>query len=354
MVMVRKNSLPVAETNSMDRDEIEQQLQQLALEIKQYPPTNAKNKLQRRKILTRFHNLVMRSGILEVCKKRLRGKYLEKSSNNQLFEDCYEEASQKVWLYVNDKISEYNPQRSSILNWFFNKILEYRFIDTKNERLKIRKVQRNGKRNVLVDESLDKQINVNQSSIGNNLNTRQDIIKSPDREYNRLNFMQEFKQLILQDPWLAFSGKHIKNNPSVNYQEIAIHKLKETSWDEIATRFNLSVGTITPFFSRNHLFFKPFIYEYLQGEFKLSEKNQKLIVEDRKDKLKRIQMKDYPEINFYSIMLDKINGKSWQTMATKWESGMEIRSVIYFYLKTIKRHDQVFQDEFNLNFSDLI
>ena len=348
MVMVLKNYSSVAKTTSMDRDAIEQQLQQLALEIKQYPSTNARNKFQRRKILTKLQNLVIRSKILANYKKRLRNKYREKLASDEIFEDCYQEALQKTWLYIDSKISEYNLQKGRLLHWFYDTILEYRFIDAKNEHLKIRKVQRNGERTVLVDESLSKQIDVKHSSTGNNSNTYQDIIESPYVEDNLLNPMQEFKQLIIEDPWLIFSSKHIKNNPTVNYQAIAIHKLNEASWDEIATMFNLSVGTITPFFSRSHGFFKPFIYEYLRGEFKLSEQTQELLIEDRKDKLKRIKMKDYPKINFHSIMLEKINNTSWQAMANQWKFSTEMRSLIYFYLKTIKHLDKVFQDEFNL------
>ncbi len=325
---------------------IEKQLQQLALEIKQYPLANARNKLTRRRKLTKLQNLIIQSGKLETAQKILQNKYKPQLGNN-LFEDCYTEALQKTWLYILSNIEQYTPQKATVLHWF-SFILERRFLDIKNDYLKIRKVQRDGERRPVLDKSLNKALKNKQSNKANEATTYQDILKSQYLEDQDLSQAQQFKQLIIEDPWQIFSGKHIENCPEASYQEIAIQRINDKKWKEIAYQFNLPVPTVSSFLVRSNIYFKAFLYEYLHGEFRLSQATQKLLIEDRKNKFKQTQIENHPKINFQIIMLNKIACKSWQFIEKQLNSTVELRLIIYFYLDSIKRFDKIFKDEFNL------
>ena len=344
MVMVRIDYSPVVKTTPMNA--IEKQLQQLALEIKQYPLTNARNKLTRRRELTKLQNLIIQSGKLETAQKSLQNKYQPQLGNN-LFKDCYTDALQKTWLYIFSNIEQYNPQKATVLHWF-SLVLEWRFLDVKNDYLKIRKIQRDGKIRPVLDESLNKSLQNKKSNEANESTTYQDILKSEYFEDQSFSQARQFKQLIIEDPWLIFSGKHIKNCPQASYQEIAIQRINDKKWKEIAHQFNLPIPTISSFLLRSNTYFKAFFYEYLYGEFRLSEATQKLLIEDRKDKFKQTQIEEHPAINFQMIMLDKIAGKSWSSMAKQLNSTIPLQLIIYFYLDSIKRFNKIFKDEFNL------
>lgn len=326
-------------------NEIEKQIHQLALEIQQFSLYNTKNDLKKRRKLRNLLGLITQSGKLEIFRQRLLYKYKYQLRYN-LFEDCYNDALQKTWLYIFSNLEKYDIEKCSFLNWF-DRILEYRFIDTKNEYLKFRKVLLNKERQKVSVLSLNQELNDQEFNEASIVITYQDLIKSPYRDNQDLNKIEQFRKVIIDDPWHLFSDRYITNCPQASYQEITIQRINNKTWKEIANHFNLRVSTVASFFSRSNFYFKPFIHEHLEGEFILSKNIKNLIIEDRNNEFKEVIFQECPWINFQFIMLKKIDNKSWENIGVQLNLISKLQLIIYFYLNTIKRFHKIFKDEFN-------
>ncbi|NEP36297.1 hypothetical protein [Moorena sp. SIO3B2] len=216
-------------------DELEERLQQLALEAQQHSPKSC----GRRLVLTRLIHRIQASGKLS------RRGY-------DIPQEVYDEALQETWLYVFKKIDTYEP-RGPVINWI-NSVLKWRLIDAKKRHTK------GGK-----EYSLDAPIN---SSDGGKVNqsgmTYLDTVAQPEETPLP---SQLVRQCIEEDSDGLFASKHVKGHPQANFRTIALLYLDRKSWKETAVAVGLEpkqASTVQSFYWRCCKYFADTFKEYLQ------------------------------------------------------------------------------------------
>ncbi|NER87086.1 hypothetical protein [Moorena sp. SIO3A2] len=216
-------------------DELEERLQQLALEAQKHSPKSR----GRRVVLTRLIQMIQASG-------RLSHRRYDTP------QEVYDEALQETWLYVFKKIDTYEP-RGPVINWI-NSVLKWRLIDAKKRHTK------GGK-----EYSLDAPIN---SSDGGKVNqsgmTYLDTVAQPE---DTPLPSQLVRQCIEEDSDGLFASKHVKGHPKANFRTIALLYLDRKSWQQTAVAVGLKpkqASTVQSFYWRCCKYFADRFKEYLQ------------------------------------------------------------------------------------------
>ncbi|NES86644.1 MAG: sigma-70 family RNA polymerase sigma factor [Moorea sp. SIO1G6] len=217
-------------------NELEERLQQLALEAQKHSPKSRGRGL----VLTRLIHMIQASGRLS------RRRY-------DTPQEVYDEALQETWLYVFKKIDTYQP-RGPVINWI-NSVLKWRLIDAKKRHTK-------GGR----EYSLDAPIN---SSDGGKVNqsgnmTYLDTVAQPEETPLP---SQLIRQCIEEDSDGLFASKHVKGHPKANFRTIALLYLDRKSWQQTAVAVGLKpkqASTVQSFYWRCCKYFADKFKEYLQ------------------------------------------------------------------------------------------
>lgn len=200
-------------------DELNRQLQILALRAQHYPLLSQERQSALRQIVTG----IMRSGRL--CRPQ-KGKFLG------TYEDIYAEALQELLLYICKNIDKYDPERAKVMTWV-NMLLERRFFKE------------------AIPKVLDSPNRVNMPDPGD--------IPAPQKTTALVDIL---KELVETDPENLFKSAHIKNHPDATFQAFLLRRLAEQSWDAIATEFGISVSTASNFYYRCLTKFLPKLKEY--------------------------------------------------------------------------------------------
>lgn len=216
-------------------DELDERLQQLALEAQQHPPKSR----VRRLALTRLIQIIQESGRLS------RRKF-------DTPQEVYEEALQEVWLYVCRKIDTYTPEKP-IVHWV-NFVLKRRLVDVKK------------KRNSWGREySLDAPINSSSSGKADRSRTYLEAMAQPQETPLP---SQLVRRCIEEDSERLFASKHIKGHPQANFRTIALLHLDGRTWQDTAIAVRLEprkASTVQSFYWRCCRYFADKFKEYLQA-----------------------------------------------------------------------------------------
>jgi DNA-directed RNA polymerase specialized sigma24 family protein len=195
--------------NKTGKDELDEQLKQLALVAQQHPPLTSKRQLA----LTKLVNGILQSGRL--CHPH-RGQFLH------CYEDIYDEALQELLLYICQNIDKYNPERGSVMAWC-NVLLERRFFKE------------------AIPKIIDKQ------SIKKMTLADLDNLASPEEPPVLTEIV---RKCIESDPEELFKKEHIENYPAANFQALALRRVLGKSWKEIAAEFDMKIPTVSSFYYR--------------------------------------------------------------------------------------------------------
>ena len=195
--------------NQMGREELDEQLEQLALIAQQHPPLTPKRQLA----LGQLVGVILKSGRL--CRP-YRGQFLHR------YEEIYEEARQDLMFYVCQNIDKYNPERGGVMAWC-NVMLERRFF-----REAIPKV-------------LDKQ-DIQKMTLSD-----LDNIALPEQLPSLTEVLQE---CIALDPENLFKNSYIENHPQANFQVLTQQRLEGKSWKDISQYFDIKLPTLSGFYYR--------------------------------------------------------------------------------------------------------
>lgn len=325
----------------MTMDEIDLRLKELAETIKQINSNTPKQKRQKRKAIGDLWELLVNNKRFHFCRIGLQNKQGQQLGKS--FDECFNDSLAKVALEITEKIDNYDSQSGSVWNWF-RFLLEKRFIDYKNDYLKINKHMVKGEKIIIVNQSLYTQVTTHKGDRQDNL-TYLDLLFTEDQ---KKPLSVQLIEIIQQDKGYIFSGHHIEDKPHANYKDIAIKRVQGKSWKEIGQEMNISVGAITPFFTRSHKFFKPIISEYLFGEVRVSKATQDVVIADINNKMKKTipGSKGTNILTFQELMLLKLEQKSWENILKKINNAVTYKELVYFYLKTINKLS-IFDKEFN-------
>lgn len=217
-------------------DEMEERLQQLALEAQKHSPKSR----DRRLALTRLIHMIQASGRLS----------RRRSDTPQ---EVYDEALQETWWYLCRKIDTYEP-RGPVINWV-NYVLKRRLSDARQLHTK------QGR-----EYSLDAPIN---SSDGGKVNqsgmTYLDTIPQPEETPLP---SQLVRQCLEEDSDGLFASKHVRGHPKANFRTIALLYLDRKSWQQTAVAVGLEpkqASTVQSFYWRCCKYFADTFKEYLQS-----------------------------------------------------------------------------------------
>lgn len=198
-------------------DEIEERLRLLVAETCRH-----NDNTKRQQGLTQIVRLIVKSGKL----------WQEKTP-------YYEDALQQTWLYFCRNLCEaatgdkYDPNRSSVITWL-NAYLRRRLQDLRIQ-AQTQMQQTNTVRLHEVDE-------VN------------DIIETLEAPPDIPPILETTRQWIETDPNGELCRTHIQGHPEVNCQMLLLERLPpETSWEDLAEQFDVSVSTLNSFYRRQCL-----------------------------------------------------------------------------------------------------
>ncbi len=196
--------------NQTGFDEIDVLLQKLVSTAQSYPHLTQ----QRQLALTKLVNSIVQSGKLRHPQRSL--------FSADIYEDIYNEALQRLLLYICQKIDKYNPERGSVMTWV-NVLLERRFIKE------------------AIREFFGQQ---NVTSISD---AHLDYLVSGEEPQDITEILIECIKL---DPESLFKKEHIKKYPQANFQALAQQRILGKSWKEIAAEYDLKIPTVSCFYYR--------------------------------------------------------------------------------------------------------
>lgn len=207
--------IPSFEQNTA-MDEIEERLHQLVKETCRHKLDS----IERRLGLTKIVRLTVKSGRL----------WKEKTP-------YYEDALQQTWLYFCRNLCEaatgekYDPNRSSVTTWL-NAYLRRRLQDFR----------------ALNQFQLKQNIAVPLHAVDE---FSRDTIEALEAPPDIPPILETTRQWIETDPDGELRRTHIQGHPEVNCQVLLLERLPpETSWEDLAARFLLSVSTLSSFYRR--------------------------------------------------------------------------------------------------------
>lgn len=195
--------------NKTGKDELDEQLKQLATRAQQHPPLTR----QRQLALTQLVEAILKSGRL--CRPH-RDQFIHR------YEEIYEEARQELLFYICQHIDKYNPERGSVMAWC-NVLLERRFFKE------------------AIPKVLDKQ------GIKKMTLSELDNFASPEEPPVLTEIV---KECIESDSENLFKNAHIANHPSANFQALVKRRISGKSWKEISEEFEIKIPTISSFYYR--------------------------------------------------------------------------------------------------------
>jgi RNA polymerase sigma factor (sigma-70 family) len=203
-------------------DALNQQLQELVEEIKQYSANadSAVIRVKRRIALNKFVNAVVNSG-----RVRKQTKWLGLPN----YEDYHNEALQLTLMEICNKIDEYNPQYP-VMAWV-NKIFHWRFIDVVN------KEKRKGITKIPKGEKLSPVLSL-------------DEITKEIRQSNQLSQTEVIKEVIKKDPEKYLISQQLRGHPDANLKAILLFLLEGKKWKEISQELGVPLTTASSFYQR--------------------------------------------------------------------------------------------------------
>lgn len=219
--------------NGSDQSPLDDRLKHLAIEAQQHPPKSQ----ARQRALSRLLNAISQSKRLS---RPRRGQFQE------LYEEIYAEAVQRLFAYVCEKIDRYSPDRGEVLQWV-NFLLNQRFfIEASREVLPV------------VFQGIDpkqiQRITIDDLDRNNPSEVNPQLIPS---------LSQEVMQCLEDDPEGLFQAAYVANSPNANFQVLALRRLTGYSWQEISSELNISAQTLSSFYQRSLIKFTPKFKEYL-------------------------------------------------------------------------------------------
>ena len=195
-------------------------LREIAIAAQEQP----KGSVARQRALTELISITLQSK--KLCRPR-RGQF------RGLYEDIYAEAVQRLFLFVCDRIDDYNTEKGEVLQWV-NFLLSRRFFIEAS-----RDVLPTGFKGI--DAKKTKRLSLEHLDRNNPLELNPQLAPS---------LSQEVKACIEEDPEGLFQKAHITDHPDANFQCIACRRLEGYAWADLSAQFDIPVPTLSSFYRR--------------------------------------------------------------------------------------------------------
>ncbi|NEO90472.1 MAG: sigma-70 family RNA polymerase sigma factor [Moorea sp. SIO3G5] len=193
----------------------DEKLRQLATEAQHYP---AKTRM-RQIALTKLVKAIRESG--QLCHPH-RGKFIG------FYEEIYDEACNRVFLYICQNIDKYDPNKGEVLQWV-NFLLRKRFPDAVNSIL--------GTLAVFPEDSSIKRVSL-------------DELDQLKYHQNSPLLSSEIIAWIESDPDGIFKETYVTNHPEANFKFLAIKRIEGYTWKELESILGIPLQTLSGFHDR--------------------------------------------------------------------------------------------------------
>jgi DNA-directed RNA polymerase specialized sigma24 family protein len=208
----------------LSSDDFDRRLQQLAVEAQTHPLHSR----QRQQVLDRLVKLIMQFGHITHPQRGLW--------TSDVYEDFYNEALQKTWLYIFHNIENYRLEHS-VMAWV-NNLMKHHFNAVVREYRNLRMIP------TLSLDELEWRLSSDEDT---------------------LNDSKMLLQFLEEDPEHLFRTAHIRSRPDVTFQFLALARtVEDKSWDELSQSLGISPQTLCSFFNRQLRNFNPYFYKHLQ------------------------------------------------------------------------------------------
>jgi RNA polymerase sigma factor (sigma-70 family) len=208
--------------NQPGKQELDEQLKQLAITAQKHPPTTE----GRRVALTKLINGILSSGkLFRPAPSRLPSNFFS------VYEEIYDEAKQELMLHVCQKIHEYDPERSSVLRWV-NYLMDRRFFYKAIGNFRDRRENRVSQTIPTLDE-LD--------------NFEPENISLPEPTPLLSEIIRGY---IEEDPEGILRTACIESHPQATFQVLLLKRLAGESLQKIAKDLGVAVPTLSSFYQR--------------------------------------------------------------------------------------------------------
>ena len=206
-------------------------LNQLLLEQVQAAQNSPPNSRERRRVLGELIRTLRSSQQLTRPKRgQFRGFY----------SDIYEEALQRLFTYICERIDDYNPERANVLGWV-NFLLGQRFFNEASREY-MATVPKG------IDARTIKKVSVAELD--------REIISNSDAQSNS-SLSDDLRNYIQEDPERVFQSTHVEGHPEVSYQWIALQRFSGYAWRELSDQSNIPTPTLSSFYQRYTKKFAP-------------------------------------------------------------------------------------------------
>jgi DNA-directed RNA polymerase specialized sigma24 family protein len=156
--------------------------------------------------------------------------------------DVYDEALQRLYVHICERIETFNPQRATVLQWALF-LFNHRFINEAKRDL------------APLTAPIAKGVTARRLSL-------EDLEQYSPPAANPLP-STELRHYIEADPEGILCSIHIQNYPEATFQRLAIQRLSGYSWEEISQQFAIPVPTLSSFYQRQLKKFTPKFHAYL-------------------------------------------------------------------------------------------
>ncbi|BAZ02763.1 hypothetical protein NIES37_67760 [Tolypothrix tenuis PCC 7101] len=213
-------------------DTLNQELQQLVNEAKQYPANsqNPTDRARRRIALNKLINAIKYSGKLSKQSKWLGSPH---------YQDYYDEALQLTFIEICQKIEQYKSEYD-VMTWV-NTIFSRRMSDVG------RKDQKRG----MTWSPKQQEI----SSL--------DTLNEDVPIEHEISDQEQLKEIIENDPEKFLSNEYIKGNPQASLKVILLLILEGKQWKEISEELKVPISTASTFYQRQMRNIVPYLKKYI-------------------------------------------------------------------------------------------
>ncbi|NEO85432.1 MAG: sigma-70 family RNA polymerase sigma factor [Spirulina sp. SIO3F2] len=213
---------------SLNRD-----LKQLALAAQAAPPRSR----QRRLTLDQLIRTIQSSG--QLCRP-YRGQL------NHLYEEIYDDATQRLFAHLCKKIDQYNPDYE-VMQWA-NFLLKRRFFPA-------------ARKEFVPQFRSERDADFRQPWL--NLD---DVDKYPQltpAQFGSPSLIEQVCDYIKTDPQGCLNKAHLRNHPEITFQVLALKILAGYKWQELSTELNIPISTMCSFYRKQLKTVAPTIKTYL-------------------------------------------------------------------------------------------
>lgn len=161
------------------------------------------------------------------------------------YEEIYEEARQNLFLFLCQNIHQYKPAKASVLAWL-TFLLKTRFVIEASRKII-------GKFPIQFGEI--------------------EIEHLSSRDSETVSLAELARKCLEEDSDQSFRQAHIENYPEANFRAIALWRLDDLDWKEIASETSIPVPTLSAFYQRQLKKFQLKMQTYIQDNSHLCRRD---------------------------------------------------------------------------------